>query len=314
MYICLQNSIYSSSLACIYIIRIHSHTQFISKFTLLSPLSLKRLANEYEALFFLILLLLLPFFSRLLTSLPKTCGQIPIKYPLGTGSGCGDPRFTRYIKCDPDQQTLTLTTHTGCYPITSVDYAKQTIYVTDSSMSTCACTRPSQGFGLDWDAPFSFHDDTVLPSLTVLLTNPCFQAVKAISLINLQESTCCVYVPLDLGPSFEMDLQKLRCSSYSGFYNLGPAQESHPENWNYGIALKYKFNVFDEYPAVCGGCERSNGACGYNTQTSSFVCNCPGGINTTSDCFFLYNSGSIVLPWFSRAWMMYPLSWVVFGQ
>ncbi|KAG2267807.1 hypothetical protein Bca52824_062362 [Brassica carinata] len=74
-----------------------------------------------------------------------------------------------------------------------------------------------------------------------------------------------------------MDLQKLRCSSYSGFYNLGPAQESHPENWNYGIALKYKFNVFDEYPAVCGGCERSNGACGYNTQTSSFVCNCPVG-------------------------------------
>lgn len=96
-----------------------------------------------------------------------------------------------------------------------------------------------------------------------------------------------------------MDLQKLRCSSYSGFYNLGPAQESHPENWNYGIALKYKFNVFDEYPAVCGGCERSNGACGYNTQTSSFVCNCPGGINTTSDCFFLYNSASIVLPWIS---------------
>ncbi|KAG2267835.1 hypothetical protein Bca52824_062390 [Brassica carinata] len=254
----------------------------------------------------------------------KTCGQIPIKYPLGTGSGCGDPRFTRYIKCDPDQQTLTLTTHTGCYPITSVDYAKQTIYVTDSSMSTCACTRPSQGFGLDWDAPFSFHDDTVftLLDLTVLdgslcdrqsssICNFLYSNCRAISLINLQESTCCVYVPLDLGPSFEMDLQKLRCSSYSGFYNLGPAQESHPENWNYGIALKYKFNVFDEYPAVCGGCERSNGACGYNTQTSSFVCNCPGGINTTSDCFFLYNSGSIVLPWFSRAWMMYPLSWVV---
>ncbi|KAL9855942.1 putative wall-associated receptor kinase, galacturonan-binding domain-containing protein [Arabidopsis thaliana] len=231
----------------------------------------------------------------------KTCGQIPIKYPLGTGSGCGDPRFTRYITCDPDQQTLTLTTHTGSYPITSVDYAKQEIYVTDPSMSTCACTRPSHGFGLDWDAPFSFHDDTVLRSLTV----------PAISLINLQVSTCCVYVPLDLGPSFEMDLNKLKCSSYSGFYNLGPGQESHPENWNYGIALKYKFNVFDEYPGVCGSCERSNGACGFNTQSSSFVCNCPGGINTTSDCFFLYNSASILVPWFSREWVMYPLSWFV---
>jgi len=96
-----------------------------------------------------------------------------------------------------------------------------------------------------------------------------------------------------------MDLNKLKCSSYSGFYNLGPGQESHPENWNYGIALKYKFNVFDEYPGVCGSCERSNGACGFNTQSSSFVCNCPGGINTTSDCFFLYNSASILVPWFS---------------
>ncbi|CAL9214410.1 unnamed protein product [Arabidopsis halleri] len=267
----------------------------------------------------------------------KTCGQIPIKYPLGTGSGCGDPRFTRYITCDPDQQTLTLTTHTGCYPISSVDYAKQEIYVTDPSMSTCACTRPSHGFGLDWDAPFSFHDDTVFTLLDCSVDeSPVFTPLsngsgrvslcdrqsssictflysncRAISLINLQVSTCCVYVPLDLGPSFEMDLNKLKCSSYSGFYNLGPGQESHPENWNYGIALKYKFNVFDEYPGVCGGCERSNGACGFNTQTSSFVCNCPGGINTTSDCFFLYNSASILVPWFSREWVMYPLSWVV---
>ncbi|CAN8305650.1 unnamed protein product [Cochlearia groenlandica] len=268
----------------------------------------------------------------------KTCGQTPIKYPLGTGSGCGDPRFTRDITCDQDQQALTLTTHTGRYSITSVDYSKQVIYVTDTSMSTCACTRPSNGFGLNWDAPFSFHDDTVFtlldcyvdesPVFTPLsngtgrvslcdrqsssICNFLYSNCRAISQINLQVSTCCVYVPLDLGPSFEMDLQKLKCSSYSGFYNLGPNQESHPENWNYGIALEYKFNVFDEYPAVCGACERSNGACGYNVQTGSFVCNCPGGINTTSDCFFLYSYASVLLPWISREWVKYSLACVVF--
>lgn len=262
----------------------------------------------------------------------KACGQIPIKYPLGSGSGCGDPRFARYVTCDPDQQTLTLNTHTGCYPISSVDYAKQVIYISDPSMSTCACTRPSNGIGLDGDAPFSFQDDTVFtlldcsvdesPVFTPLsngtgrvtlcdrqgasICNYLYSNCRAISLMNLEISTCCVYVPVDLGPSFEMDLKKLKCSSYSGFYGFG-GQESNPENWQYGVALKYKFNVFDEYPAVCGGCERSNGACGYNTQTNSFVCNCPGGINTTSDCFFLNFNGVGLrpLPLLSRMWVMY---------
>ncbi|KAK8627328.1 hypothetical protein V6N13_134941 [Hibiscus sabdariffa] len=83
----------------------------------------------------------------------RTCGNLPMKYPFGSGLGCGDPRFQQYVTCD--QQTLTLTTQTGSYPITNMDYSNQVIYIPDPSMSTCSCSQPSKGFGLDWDALFS---------------------------------------------------------------------------------------------------------------------------------------------------------------
>ncbi|KAJ4822355.1 hypothetical protein Tsubulata_044859 [Turnera subulata] len=258
-------------------------------------------------------------------SCKNSCGNIPIKYPFGTGLGCGDPRFQKYVTCNQDK--LTLTTHTGCYPVTSIDYNNQVIYISDPSMSTCACTQPSKGFSLDWDAPFSFHDDTVFTLLDCSTTSsPIYLAsgyisenssttkvpqcdrtgapicsflysCRAISLLNLPISTCCVYTPVDLGPSFEMDLQKLQCTSYSGFYSFN-GQESNPDNWKYGIALKYKFNVYNEYPSSCSSCERSNGVCGYAGAYNTFVCNCANGLNTTSDCFFggAFNHGSRLIP------------------
>ncbi|RXH69853.1 hypothetical protein DVH24_007109 [Malus domestica] len=58
-----------------------------------------------------------------------------------------------------------------------------------------------------------------------------------------------------------MDLEKLQCSSYSGFYSFNE-RESDPNSWKYGIALKYKFSVNNEYPSSCANCERSNGVCG----------------------------------------------------
>ncbi|WCJ21765.1 hypothetical protein M5689_003895 [Euphorbia peplus] len=196
-------------------------------------------------------------------------------------------------------------------------------------MSTCACTQPSKGFGLDWDAPFSFHDDTVFTLLDCSTSSsPIYNtntddhsdnningtnivpqcdktgapicsflySCQAISMLNTPISTCCVYTPVDLGPAFEMDLGKLKCSSYSGFYSFN-GQEANPENWKYGIAVKYKFNVYNEYPSSCGDCERSNGVCGYGGAYDSFVCNCPTAFNTTSDCFFGFTShGSNLIP------------------
>ncbi|CAN1852586.1 Wall-associated receptor kinase-like 20 [Linum perenne] len=252
------------------------------------------------------------------------CGTIPIKYPFGTGLGCGDPRFQKYVTCS--ESKLTFTSHTGSYPVTNIDYASQVIYISDPSMSTCECTQPSKGFGLDWDAPFSFHDDTVFTLLdcstdsspvyggngTSSLVPQCdrtgspicsfLYSCRAISMMNLPISTCCVYTPVDLGPSFTMDLQKLKCSSYAGFYSFN-GEESNPDNWKYGIALKYKFNVYDDYPGACASCERSHGVCGYTGDFNSFVCNCPSGFNTTSDCVF-FSHASTHLPWNIGAWLI----------
>ncbi|CAL0311955.1 unnamed protein product [Lupinus luteus] len=264
----------------------------------------------------------------------RNCGKEVLKYPFGSGPGCGDPRFQPHVSCS--QQRLTLTTHTGSYLVTSIDYNKQVIYISDPTMSTCSCTVPSKGFGLDWDAPFAFDDSTIFALvdcsvnsssisktsgyvddgsnnsklLCDLSTPICslLYSCSPISTINLPISTCCVYTPVNLGPSFDMDLQKLQCPSYTGFYNFDD-QEVDPEKWNYGIALKYKFSVTDDYPGSCAACERSYGVCGYNGAYNSFICNCPNGINTTTDCLFAssYNNGFR----HGAAWLIYPLAWSV---
>ncbi|XP_065864298.1 putative RING-H2 finger protein ATL21C [Euphorbia lathyris] len=280
------------------------------------PMKMKMNSSHKPLIFFICLISSLP---SLISSqaCKNTCGNTAIKYPFGTGLGCGDPRFLKYVTCT--DQKLSLTTHTGTYPVTDIDYNKQVIYISDPSMSTCSCTQPSKGFGLDWDAPFSFHDDSVFTLLDCSTSSsPIYNtdsksenngtivpqcdktgapicsflySCQAISMLNLPISTCCVYTPVDLGPAFEMDLQKLECSSYSGFYSFN-GQEANPENWKYGIAVKYKFNVYNDYPSSCGDCERSNGVCGYGGAYNSFVCNCPTAFNTTSDCFFGYSHGS----------------------
>lgn len=239
----------------------------------------------------------------------STCGPVPVKYPFGTGQGCGDPRFQTRVTCN--NQHLTFITHTGAYPITAIDYSNQIIYITDPSMSTCACTQSSKGFSLDWDAPFSFHDDTVFALLNCdVSSSPIFKndghnnsvspvcdsgsgtkvcgllnSCQAVSRVTIPVSTCCVYTPVDLGPAFEMDLQKMNCGSYSGLYGFN-GHVDNPEFWKYGVALKYKFNFNNEYPPLCASCEKSNGVCGYTGPYNSFVCNCRSGINTTTDCLF----------------------------
>ncbi|XP_054824988.1 uncharacterized protein LOC129322683 [Prosopis cineraria] len=267
---------------------------------------------------FLLLLLLLP--SLISAQIcQRACGKNFLKYPFGSGPGCGDPRFQPYVSCS--QQKLTFTTHTGSYYVNSIDYTKQVLFISDPTMSTCSFTVPSKGFGLNWDAPFTFDDSTIFalldcsnnsssictrsddsddgggnkssPLLCDLGTPICslLYSCRPISTINMPISSCCVYTPVNLGPSFEMDLQKLQCTSYSGFYGYND-QNSDPEKWSYGIAIKYKFSVTNDFPDPCADCERSYGVCGYDGPSNSFICNCPNGINTTHNCYFpSYNNG-----------------------
>lgn len=242
----------------------------------------------------------------------RTCGSQVVKYPFGTGPGCGDPRFQPHVTCDGQDGVLTFSTHTGTYPVAAVDYRSQVIYISDPSISTCSCTRPSRGFGLDCDAPFSFHDDTAvallgcsggtntsIPMCDTLaapiceILSSCQQPItsKANDLHVLD--SCCVYAPVDLGPAFEMDLSKLGCVGYSAMYGGGGATP-----WKYGIALRYKFNYGNEYPDLCDACEKSNGVCGYSMPSKYFLCNCPGGFNTNSHCLLnSWSNGFSIFPW-----------------
>ncbi|KAF8390305.1 hypothetical protein HHK36_024830 [Tetracentron sinense] len=295
-------------------------------------------SSSITLLLFISLIFFLPSVSS--QACKKTCGNQPIQYPFGSGPGCGDPRFQKYVTCN--QEKLTLTTHTGSYPVDTIDYNNQALYIQDPSMSTCSATQPSKGFGLDWNAPFTFLDDNVFALLdcstsssplyksknhsngtNVLLCEnegapvcSLLYSCSPISTLNLPISTCCVYTPVDLGPAFEMDLQKLQCNSYAAIYSFN-GQESNPASWEYGVALKYKFSVKNDYPIDCNVCERSNGACGYTGAYNAFVCNCVNGVNTTTDCYFTasWNNSLKLLPWQIGTWLIYWawfLVWIFF--
>ncbi|CAI9092759.1 OLC1v1028085C1 [Oldenlandia corymbosa var. corymbosa] len=269
----------------------------------------------------------------------KNCGSVPVKYPFGTGPGCGDIRFQSYVTCN-NQQQLTFSTHSGCYPITSIDYNKQIMFISDPSMSTCFCSQPSKGFSLDWNAPFSFHDDTVFALLDCSSSSsPIYKSMVDANVSNhfplcdaqgadvcktlyscqaissrvnvVPGSSCCVYTPVDLGPSFEMDLEKLQCSSYSGLYGFN-GQEFNPGAWSYGVAIKYKFSFDNDYPEMCAHCEKSNGICGYSGPYNSYVCYCPNGVNTSSDCFFgsAWSISSRIFPRQTGMMFIYGTAWL----
>ncbi|KAJ6816188.1 uncharacterized protein M6B38_417590 [Iris pallida] len=258
--------------------------------------------NSSDLLAILLLLLLLtPSRSQ---SCKRSCGVFPIHYPFGTGPGCGSPAFHPHVACDEGRNLLLFTTRTGSYPVQSIDYANQVLYVQDPSLSTCSSAGPSPGFSLDWDAPFSFRDGDVFallgcpPSLSSSSPNSTLcdaanapictllYSCPAVASLGAPVSACCVYAPASLGPSYEMDLGKLRCAAYSAIYSFNGA-EGDPERWKFGIALRYRFSVDDGYPSACADCERTDGACGYAAgRSNSFVCNCGNGVNTTTNCYY----------------------------
>lgn len=237
-----------------------------------------------------------------------TCGSIPVKYPFGTGFGCGHPYFARYIKCAAG--ALQFSTNTGVYAISSIDYTANTVVVADPFMSTCTSMQNSGSFGLDPEAPFATRPNDIFVLLGCSSTSPVFDTTvdlcdtedshvcrglytcKGVTGIGLEPngpvSSCCVYdPPTGPGPGYQLDLPKLQCSSYTCVYGYGD-NEGDPTRWDYGISLL--FNGTDP-PDACKECAASAGTCGFRGSEGSFVCVCRNGVNTTTNCYGKGNVG-----------------------
>ncbi|PIN12916.1 hypothetical protein CDL12_14464 [Handroanthus impetiginosus] len=232
------------------------------------------------------------------------CGSLEIKYPLGTGHGCGSPRFHPYVACSSDGNHFLLTTHTGIYPITSISYSTSVITIAPPCMSNCTFMLPSPtNFGLDWPSPFQIGPSTFILlacSAAAVDGNPicdpssiylCPSIYNCPGVVSLglppfpSTNTCCVYSPANLDSDDELDLRQLKCAGYSSVLELGEVP-ADAQQWRFGVALKYTLGGLDGYNIApsCHGCEMSGGVCGYAPPANSFVCVCESG-NTTTDCY-----------------------------
>ena len=257
----------------------------------------------------IILIFTSPQASSAVTTCRDTCGSIQVKYPFGTGPGCGSPLFTPYISCTSNgtSDQLILKTHTGSYPITSISYPTSTLTLTPPYMSTCTTMHTSPNFGLDWTTPFQITTTTFIllscqsptTSLTIKGTpicDPSFDYLCAsiytcpcvVSLgmpLFPSTNTCCVYSPANLDGKGELDLRAMKCGAYASVVSLGD-NPTDPTHWVYGVNLKFSYGALDSnyVTSKCNTCEYSGGICGYAPPGNGFVCVCKGGYNTSLDC------------------------------
>ncbi|KAJ7945417.1 Wall-associated receptor kinase-like [Quillaja saponaria] len=254
--------------------------------------------------------------QRTLTQDPacrNTCNSLQIKYPFGTGPGCGSPLFHPYITCTSSGggggDQLILKTHTGSYPITSISYTTSTLTINPPYMSTCTSMQNSPNLGLDWASPFQIGPSTFIlldcqpptSSMTTTKNTPlcdpsysflCASIYTCPDVVSLglplfpPTNTCCVYSPANLNEKGELDLRALKCGAYTSAASLGE-YPIDPVKWVYGVVLKYTYGTLDNnvVDSKCKGCEISGGVCGYNPSGNSFICVCGNGLNSSLDCF-----------------------------
>ncbi|KAL7150211.1 hypothetical protein ABFS83_05G095400 [Erythranthe nasuta] len=223
------------------------------------------------------------------------CGPLEIKYPFGTGHGCGSPRFHPYVTCSAaagsgGEGELRLTTHTGSYQVTSISYSDSVLTLGPSTFILLACSPETYSITVKGNP---ICDPSSLYLCADIYTCP---GVVALGLpLFPPTNTCCVYSPANLGPEDELDLEALGCEGYSSVVALGDSP-TDPARWRYGVALKYTLGGMDGYDVApsCRGCEQSGG---YAPPRNSFVCVCGKYGNTTTDCYgynWIYTSSSVL--------------------
>ncbi|XP_022137578.1 uncharacterized protein LOC111008993, partial [Momordica charantia] len=94
---------------------------------------------------------------------------------------------------------------------------------------------------------------------------------------------CCA-VPF--GSIKGINLTKLQCEGYSSAYSLAPLRINGPDEWAYGIRVKYTVQANEDF---CRACQATGGTCGYGTDGVRQLCMC-GTSNSTSTCDFVMSS------------------------
>lgn len=207
----------------------------------------------------------------------------------------------------------------GTYRVLNIDYAYNSITLHDSSMSDCysltlsSASSTSNGFVVEgWRSSYlSPAPDNVFMLLGCHADSPLFQGFpgKNLPCRNVSGMGCDEYyqcpawgysrftsrkadsaygtvTPPDccsmaFGAIHSINLTHLKCQGYSSAYSIAPLKMPGPGAWSYGIRVKYSLPV--DHDDECKACEATGGVCGYDLETTTHVCICPG-FNTTSTC------------------------------
>ncbi|TVU10682.1 hypothetical protein EJB05_44226, partial [Eragrostis curvula] len=249
----------------------------------------------------------------------ESCGEIPVRYPLGIDDGCGSPYYRNMLTCGgADNTTLRLRTPSGTYPVAGADYADPHLVVRDPSMWTCdrpytSVGRASAAFSLDTSTRFSLSPRNEYlflgcdESRVIVAPRPascdrypdrarsgCDSACDSAAYLcrnlpgcrdALEEGnvTCCAYRPR-AAESLRALLR--HCEAYASVYwravgDKFPPYDQVPE---YGVRVNFEIPVTTR----CLQCQdRRNGGggtCGFDPATRDFLCICDDGRNSTTDC------------------------------
>ncbi|XP_048541348.1 uncharacterized protein LOC125521069 [Triticum urartu] len=240
-----------------------------------------------------------------------SCGDVPVRYPLGIDDGCGSPYYRSMLTC-ADNTTLRLRTPSGTYPVSGADYADPHLVVTDPSMWTCA--RPftavhAAPFSLDTSTRFSLSprndhlffncdEERVIvaprPAICDRYPDRCDSACDSAGYLcrnlpgcrgALEEGnmSCCAYRPR-AAESLRAMLR--HCEAYTTVYwrAVGDKFPPYDQVPDYGVRVDFEIPVTTRCLQCQDRRRGANGTCGFDPATRDFVCICDGGRNSTTDC------------------------------
>ncbi|TVT99364.1 hypothetical protein EJB05_55252, partial [Eragrostis curvula] len=231
-----------------------------------------------------------------------TCGDQDVHYPFwlnSSESDCGYPGLG--LACEEDT-TLILNVHSHRYRVVRIDYAANTVAVSDAEVDDYEAGCPRLHLNLTLDYASSWLQLTSSDSNITFLYN-CKKNVSW-SLSSAQELSGCrgeydnkqSYVLPDAGitgaEAYEYECEKVVVAPVLGVHKDGMMDAPGappPANRSFGgvvwAGFELKYNTHSEQ---CDRCEKSRGWCGYQRNESAssglrFSCYCDDG-PTTDRC------------------------------